>query len=160
VVFDPSGTRMYFASQRGAGTGIVYEVTGPFRLDRPKETKAQTRGFRVHVPPTVTHKTILDRGLPFSVVTSKAIDVTATLTAKFTSGSKRRTVTLARAHDSFEGAGRGKIHLKPGKSARERIRSRRSFPAKVTIVANDAAGIRRVIERSVRIGVHKPPRQA
>ena len=31
VVFDPSGTRMYFASQRAFGTGAVYEVTGPFR---------------------------------------------------------------------------------------------------------------------------------
>lgn len=37
VAFDPSGTRMYFASQRAGGTrqidgpGVVYEVTGPFR---------------------------------------------------------------------------------------------------------------------------------
>jgi hypothetical protein len=29
--FDPSGTRLYFSSQRGAaGWGITYEVTGPF----------------------------------------------------------------------------------------------------------------------------------
>jgi uncharacterized protein len=30
--FDPSGTRLYFSSQRGGmpGTGITYEVTGPF----------------------------------------------------------------------------------------------------------------------------------
>ena len=40
VVFDPSGTRMYFASQRAyphvpgtpAADGAVYEVVGPFRL--------------------------------------------------------------------------------------------------------------------------------
>jgi secreted PhoX family phosphatase len=31
VVFDPSGTRMYFASQRAFGVGAVYEVSGPFR---------------------------------------------------------------------------------------------------------------------------------
>jgi secreted PhoX family phosphatase len=31
VVFDPSGSRMYFASQRAFGVGAVYEVTGPFR---------------------------------------------------------------------------------------------------------------------------------
>lgn len=33
-VFDPSGTRLYFSSQRGpapVGTGITFEVTGPFR---------------------------------------------------------------------------------------------------------------------------------
>lgn len=31
--FDPSGTRLYFSSQRGGtdGAGITYEVTGPFR---------------------------------------------------------------------------------------------------------------------------------
>ena len=31
VVFDPSGTRMYFSSQRAFGVGTVYEVAGPFR---------------------------------------------------------------------------------------------------------------------------------
>nr|MDQ5807721.1 PhoX family protein [Actinomycetota bacterium] len=44
VVFDPSGTRMYFTSQRARtvtngdepGPGEVYEVTGPFRMDRPR----------------------------------------------------------------------------------------------------------------------------
>lgn len=39
VIFDPSGTRMYFSSQRGRGAGDLpngrtYEVTGPFRLGR------------------------------------------------------------------------------------------------------------------------------
>lgn len=28
--FDPSGTRLYFSSQRGGAGGITYEVTGPF----------------------------------------------------------------------------------------------------------------------------------
>ena len=32
--FDPSGTRLYFSSQRGAGIpptgGITYEISGPF----------------------------------------------------------------------------------------------------------------------------------
>ena len=32
VGFSPDGTRMYFSSQRGtSGTGITYEVAGPFR---------------------------------------------------------------------------------------------------------------------------------
>jgi uncharacterized protein len=45
VVFAPSGRRMYFGSQRATApgqppqisdaSGAVYEVTGPFRLDRP-----------------------------------------------------------------------------------------------------------------------------
>ncbi len=29
--FDPSGTRLYFSSQRGSGDGgITFEITGPF----------------------------------------------------------------------------------------------------------------------------------
>ncbi len=31
VVFDPAGGRMYFASQWGFSTGVIYEVSGPFR---------------------------------------------------------------------------------------------------------------------------------
>ena len=33
--FDPSGTRLYFSSQRGDGAGITYEVSGPFRRGGP-----------------------------------------------------------------------------------------------------------------------------
>ena len=35
--FDPSGSRLYFSSQRGVGesaTGVTFEVTGPFRTNR------------------------------------------------------------------------------------------------------------------------------
>jgi uncharacterized protein len=31
VCFNPVGNRMYFSSQRAFGTGVVYEVSGPFR---------------------------------------------------------------------------------------------------------------------------------
>src|SRR5690606_29626911 len=30
LAFDPSGTRLYFSSQRGGGGGITYEMSGPF----------------------------------------------------------------------------------------------------------------------------------
>lgn len=42
--FDPSGTRLYFSSQRGpdgAGSGVTYEVTGPFRTS-PTPTTTTT----------------------------------------------------------------------------------------------------------------------
>jgi secreted PhoX family phosphatase len=147
VIFDPSGTRMFFASQRGLGTGIIYEVTGPFRQERPATVRP--RGFRVHVPRNVTRKTLLARGLPFSVVTGKDIDVTATLTARL----GRRTETLARVHEAIDGPGRDKLRLRPGASMRRLIRRRRSLRATVTIVATDSSGGRRVIERSVRMAV-------
>ena len=36
VVFDPSWRRLYLASQRAFGTGVIYEVRGPFRRHRPE----------------------------------------------------------------------------------------------------------------------------
>ena len=36
VCFDPSGSRMYFAAQRSFGAGALYEVSGPFRVPRPR----------------------------------------------------------------------------------------------------------------------------
>ena len=45
VTFDPTGSRMYFASQRAfptsdvlPGPGAIYEITGPFRGARPRPT--------------------------------------------------------------------------------------------------------------------------
>lgn len=38
--FDPSGTRLYFSSQRGFRDGVTFEVTGPFRA--PSTTPAPT----------------------------------------------------------------------------------------------------------------------
>jgi secreted PhoX family phosphatase len=149
VVFDPSGRKMYFSSQRGLATGIVYEVTGPFRLKRQSNGNggSGTRGFRVHVPPDCLRKTLLDRGLPFSIVTSKPIDVSAKLTAEFDG----RRITLARVTKEIDGAGRDKLYLRPTGSARERVRNRSSFRGRVTISAVDAAGRKRTIKRTVRV---------
>ena len=36
VCFNPRGNRMYFASQRAFGTGVIYEVSGPFRRPRTR----------------------------------------------------------------------------------------------------------------------------
>jgi uncharacterized protein len=37
VCFNPSGRRMYFASQRAFFTGVVYEIAGPFRRRRRRQ---------------------------------------------------------------------------------------------------------------------------
>ena len=37
VVFDPSGSRLYFSSMRGFGQGVTYEVSGPFRGSGPTQ---------------------------------------------------------------------------------------------------------------------------
>ena len=49
VVFDPSGTRMYFSAQRSYGFGALYEITGPFRRDK---TDLREPTLRVEAPET------------------------------------------------------------------------------------------------------------
>ena len=52
---SPDGTRLYFSSQRGptgSGSGITYEVRGPFRTAGPPPTTTSTS--TTTVPPTTT----------------------------------------------------------------------------------------------------------
>jgi len=54
--FDPSGTRLYFSSQRGptgTGSGVTYEVTGPFRTS-PTTTTTTVPATTTTLPPTTT----------------------------------------------------------------------------------------------------------
>lgn len=45
--FSPDGTRMYFSSQRGTnGSGITYEVTGPFRTSSTPPSTTTTTSLR------------------------------------------------------------------------------------------------------------------
>lgn len=39
ATFDPSGSRLYFSSQRAGGGGAVYEVSGPFRRRPARSTR-------------------------------------------------------------------------------------------------------------------------
>jgi secreted PhoX family phosphatase len=43
AAFDPSGTRLYVSSQRGGGTGVTYEVEGPWRHAPPTTTTRAPR---------------------------------------------------------------------------------------------------------------------
>ncbi len=56
--FDPSGTRLYFSSQRGptgTGSGVTYEVSGPFRtFPPPTTTTAPATTTTSTVPATTT----------------------------------------------------------------------------------------------------------
>jgi hypothetical protein len=70
--FDPSGTRLYFSSQRNPGR--TYEVTGPFRASLPPTTTTTTT-----LPPTTT-----TTGPPAVI----------TLTAVVRTSAKKRIVDL------------------------------------------------------------------
>ena len=102
VVFDPSGTRLYFASQRAypyvdgtpAADGAIYEVTGPFRLpeggvpaskvygppageqlELPVPGAERSGGLTVFAPARVTLGGLLRRGLRVRLELERAADV-------------------------------------------------------------------------------------
>jgi secreted PhoX family phosphatase len=146
VVFDPSGDRMFFASQRGFVTGVIYEVTGPFREKPPARDE-----IRVRVPRRITKRAMIKRGVPVTIVTDKAIYVRAKVTADLPSSPGSGRTRLGRVRRELDEPGRYKLRLRPRKSRRWRVRRERSFRARVTVVATDAAGERRTFRRSIRV---------
>jgi uncharacterized protein len=108
VCFAPSGTRMYFASQRAfptipgqprSGPGAVYEVTGPFRQTAPwgggeapppplsdfRETQPGPPEYRlpfalsVRAPRRIRRGPLLRRGLPVRIDAGEPVLVSAAL---------------------------------------------------------------------------------
>ena len=154
VVFDPSGDRMYFASQRGFVTGVIYEVTGPFRPARAAPRRPAPRrepGLRVYAPRRITTRALLRRGLPVTILTRGAIAVSAKLTADLPSVRGRARSTLASGRRQIDRAGRSRLRLRPKGPSRSRVARERSFRARLTVVATDASGARRVVNRPVRV---------
>jgi secreted PhoX family phosphatase len=147
VVFDPSGDRLFFASQRGFVTGVIYEITGPFRKERPAQD-----GIRVRVPRRITKRRMIKRGIPVTIVTDEPIRVRAKVTADLSSTPGTRRTRLGRVRRrQIDEAGRYKLRLRPRKSKRSLVRRERSFRARVTVVVTDGAGKRRRFRRSIRV---------
>jgi secreted PhoX family phosphatase len=72
--FSPDGSRLYFSSQRGgSGSGITYEVVGPFR------TSAQPPTTTTTVPATTTTTTTTTT--PPTTTTTTTVPATTTTTA-------------------------------------------------------------------------------
>ncbi|MGH9085881.1 MAG: alkaline phosphatase PhoX [Acidimicrobiales bacterium] len=72
-VFDPSGTRLYFSSQRGpgpGGPGITFEVSGPFRI------AAQTAAPTSSAPTTTPATAALAPNAPSRVTAAGALPAT------------------------------------------------------------------------------------
>ena len=149
VVFDPSGDRLFFASQRGFVTGVIYEITGPFRKERPDAGGAGD--VRVRVPRRVRTRPMLRRGLPITIDTTTPVEVTARITSDLPSSGGRARKTLARVTREIDQAGRHRLRLRPRGRIRSRIRRERAFRARVRIVITDAGGERRIVNRSLRV---------
>jgi secreted PhoX family phosphatase len=150
VCFDPSGTRMYVASQRAGGLGAVYEVAGPFRLDRAEgrppdivagDAPSSTRApMSFAVLGTATLRRFRRAHVTVRVDVPEAGPVTAVLVARV----KRRTVTLARARRETDGPGRVKLRLRPSARIVRLLARRRRITATLTVTAAGERARRRV----------------
>jgi secreted PhoX family phosphatase len=148
VCFDPSGKRMYFASQRGfGGPGAVFEVTGPFR-DRPAGTLPVGGGLRLvaYAARTVAIPAFLRRGMAVELTANRAASVVVALRAKV-DGS---TVTLGRTTATLEAGKPLRVRVRPSSKARQALRGRDNVAAYVRSSMR-AAGVKQAFTRDVRL---------
>ena len=144
VVFDPSGTRMYFAAQRSMGFGGLYEITGPFRRNR---TDLREPTLRVEAPEKATFGRLKKRGIAVEMVSDEPCTVTATLRVP-----GKRPITVARKRVEAEAGKRRTLRLKATTRAAERLNGRRSAAAELVVKAVDESGNRRTVARSLALG--------
>ena len=147
VIFDPSGRRMYFSSQRAYFGGLLYEVTGPFRLARvPRPRPAAGGALGIDAPRRIRLRTARARGVPVRLTLDGPGTVTAVLAARFTRGGRRRTYTLARGRLESSSGGMQTLRLRLSRRARTLLRSRRRpLGATLTVTIAGETFRRRVV---------------
>lgn len=146
VNFDPSGTRMYFSSQRGFGAGVTYEITGPFRTGR---VDRRAPGMRVEVPERVGMRTFLRRGIPVRVVNDEPAQVYVSVSWR--RRRRRRRIALARGRRRIREGGDWRLRARPLRRTKVRLRGIRGLRARVLVVVNHSAGNRTLVTRKVLI---------
>lgn len=159
--FDPTGTRFYIASQRANGLGAVYEISGPFRRQRPAVVGSEPPtsaapvadrrrpGVSVRVLGTATLRGVRRSGLPVQVRADEAVRVEVVLRRRL--GNGRRGPVLARASRSFAAGRRRTVRLRLSSAGSRAVRDRRTVPVVVEVRATDAAGNVRVVRRDLRL---------
>jgi secreted PhoX family phosphatase len=171
VIFDPSGTRVYFSSQRGFGTGVVYEVAGPFRLPGGSGSNPSGAplagtvddedppGLRISCRRRISLRRLRTRGVTVSVRVDEPGELRIALR---TSDLERRPgqrgstdrpvpVTLGTARRRFAKPGRYKVRVRLKRGAAKRLRRKRSVGVRVSAQMRDRA--RNVTVRSRRLRV-------
>ncbi len=151
ITFDPSGTRMYLGSQRYQTSGIVYEITGPFRQDHPAIAAPTFEACPPPPPPPAPPTTVsglgtnggapglpigidvgkrisidslIRNGLALGITLDAAATVKVRITARVTTNGRRRTVTLATVTRKPK-RGHTTLRIKPSKSQIKFLRARR-----------------------------------
>lgn len=188
-VFDPSGSRFYVTSQRARtvdggdapGTGEVYEITGPFRTQRPASGPLSPGNPReagqsigsgqgrspgaglvgaalgIEVPRRIGWTQMRRRGLPVALTLDRPASVEITVGARFAPAERlaaqRRTRRLDLATRRFEGDGPRVVRVRFGSRAYRLLRGRRSaLRMSVRVQVGDAS-----VTRTTILG--RPPRR-
>ena len=143
VIFDPSGTRMYFASQRAFGLGVVYEVTGRFRLERQGQPTVPKLSLDVQAPDSMAISAFRRRGLPVTATTNRTAQL------RFVLRSADGTTLARTSRGGPEGGGSLRVDLEPTGAGRRYLADRRRVRATLTVTATGAAGAKRVVREAV-----------
>lgn len=167
-VFDPSGKRFYFASQRPRSGGVIFEVSGPFRRTRPEkpgkpgepvppspDTAAPALRIRTLGKPSL--RSLLNHGQFFNIAVRDAsppVEVEVKLETKIrrASGRGSRMVTISRKSLNFGRSADKTVRVHVGKNFKSRLRKRDVAQARLVVVATDAEGNRRKLVKPVRFG--------
>jgi len=170
VVFDPSGKRMYFGAQRSFGVGgnenvpagVVYEITGDFRLPPPETGTAADAGsteelstdsnarLRLIARSRRTIRRLLHSGLPITLELDELAGVNAVLRAPTHNGNgRKRIATLARVRSNVAVRGKVDINLRADRRAERLLRGRRRVKAELVVTVSYADGGRSVLRRDI-----------
>ncbi|MDO8189283.1 DUF839 domain-containing protein [Conexibacter sp. JD483] len=180
LTFDPSGTRLYLGSQRAWLQGAVYEISGPFRQQRPQgarpitpgttpadpapagggaaETPAGSgRGGRrgaplgLDVARQIGAERLIGKGLALALTLDQPATVTLKLTARIGTGRRQRKVVLASRSAQLR-RGAAQLRLKPSRSGARTLRARRrAIAATLEVRVRTAGAPPHLLRRTVRI---------
>lgn len=165
-VFDPSGKRLYFASQRATTGGVIFEISGPFRNTRPEgpgngpdpdpETRDKKKpNVKIRTLGKPSLRGLLKHGQPFRLTVSDEsppVDLEVKLVAKMKrkAGKGAREVTIGRMDTKIGKSGNKRIQVKVGRRHKDRLRKRHVAQAKLVVVATDTEGNKRKVVKAVR----------
>lgn len=155
VCFDPSGKRMYFASQRSfGGPGALFEVTGPFR-EAAQNPVPVGGGLRLaaYAARTVAIPAFMGRGMAVELRVNQAATGVVAIRTKVDG----RTVTLGRTTATLEAGKPLRVRLRPSRGARAALRGRSSVDAYIRSTIR-AGAVKKAFTRDVRFVKVKRPR--
>jgi hypothetical protein len=157
VVFDPSGTRMYFGAQRSFGVGgnpnlpagVVYEVSGPFRGAGGGPGAA---GLRLRARRRMRIGRFLRHGLRIELELAGLVGIEAVLRAPAGGrNGKHKLATIGRVEPGVALQGNPVLRVEPTGDAERLLAGREHVTARLKVVATGAAGDRAVARRRVRL---------